>query len=111
MGSHKTIRGSYFVKPTFQPPPPTPDYIVTGIIVPDATGDYFLSGQLNGKNYYALNSSFFLYWQPIAGSWILSSVLGSHAGFYWSKLSDPVEGNYTPGGTAVGTAIVSAGGI
>jgi hypothetical protein len=110
MGSHKTIRGSYLQIPTPVTPPPFADFHVSGSITPNATCNYLLAGFFNGKNYYSRSGNYFIFWLPISFCWVLSSVLGSHAGFYWSKINDPVQGNYLPHGTATGTAIVSVGG-
>ena len=106
MGGHKTISGGSY--PT--PAPPITHYTVTGIIEPDLTNDYYLTGIYNGKNYYAdTELNVFLWWSISLSSWINSLSLGGIVLPYFKLNSPDIIGAYTPENGATGIATVSAG--
>lgn len=87
--------------------PPTADYVVTGTLTPDATGNYFETGTYDGQPYYKHEDLDYWIWWYDPSMWIISDVLGGESGFYWYKTAQPITGYYTAGGTATGTATIA----
>jgi hypothetical protein len=80
---------------------------VDGSLDPDATGDYPLAGIFNSQPYWKLNTSYYLWWDTISDSWIISLVLGTPGAAYWERPETTIPGDYTPAGTATGDATVT----
>jgi len=111
MGGHKTIRStSYGTPPLHIPPPPTPDYIVTGELTPDATGNYFEAGVYGGKPYYRrADGTYFIWWSPDEEDWSITRELGDvGVDGFWFSTTIPSE-NFAPAWPATGIATVTAG--
>ncbi len=97
------------------PPAPEPDFIVTGTITPDATGNYFDAGVMNGQPYYSRDDLAYHIWYhfqmpPGLHFWEIDTVLGGTGPARWYKATGPFEsaaGPYLPAGTATGTATVA----
>lgn len=110
MGHGRHVTATNMPLPT-PPAPPTPDYNVTGTLVPDATGDYYLGGVLNGKNYYRrLDNAWFIWWDGL-NTWAITKVLGATPLDYWTRTDPLIVGAYTNNPEATGTATVAAGPI
>lgn len=86
---------------------PTKTYEVTGKLTPDATGTYEDAGEHGGKRYYQrfLNDRFL--WCKSALEWYISETLGVLEGSWWSRIDPNIEGDYQPGGDAIGVATVT----
>lgn len=92
-----------------QPVIPIADYNVTGEIDPDAKCNYFESGQLNGKPYYAReDSAWFIWWNGI-NTWFITTVLGVFGTSWWTRTFVNIDGPYFAAGGAAGFAVVAAG--
>lgn len=97
-------------------PPPDPDFIVSGTLTPDATGNYFAAGIYEGETYYEREDSAFVLWFQYVDPgpfwiWNISQVLGVELPLWWTKIDFAPAlppGDYVPEGTATGTATVSA---
>ena len=87
--------------------PVTPDYIVTGELEPDATGEYFEDGLYNGQMSYAReDSSWFIYF--FENTWIISKAKGSQPDYVWWLRSSPeIAGTYSAEEDATGEATVT----
>ena len=110
MGSHKTISASSYPTPTVPVPPPVADYHVTGTLVPDATCNYFVTGEHNGKPYYRrADGAFFIWWFEEGGAWIISIGLEVLEPDRWQSPYEVIEDIYYYVGTYVGFPTVSAG--
>lgn len=71
------------------------------------TGTYNPIGAYNGKDSYEIVATgWFIWWDGI-NSWKVSTVRGTEGTDYWTRMSPDIEGPYTPGGTATGTATVA----
>lgn len=82
---------------------------VSGGIDPDATCTYFKAGTYTGQNYYRrADGAWFIWWNGIY--WTISAELGVETAAFWRGVPFAlVTGNYTPFGTASGTATVATG--
>jgi hypothetical protein len=84
---------------------------ISGTITPDtALGNYNNIGTHNSKDCYANADGWKIWWDSTDSDWYISEVLGTAGSDYWSKADDPVVGDYTNGGTAIGTATIAQGG-
>lgn len=82
-------------------------YSVTGTLSPDATGSYLEYGDYNGKRYQRrLDGSYFIWWDNVS-AWKISAILGVVGASHWLRIDPNIEGDYTPQGTATGTATVA----
>lgn len=86
------------------------DYVVTGALIPDATGAYYQAGIANGYPVYArADGDFILKHEISTSAWdIQEHPLGPDA-ISWTKLGNDPTGVYVPGPTCSGDATVSAG--
>lgn len=84
-----------------------PSILVSGTLVPDATGTYIGSGIYGGKPYYTIASNYFCWWDIATTSWKISVLLGVDGVGWWFVVQPEVNGVYAPGGTATGTATVT----
>jgi len=93
VGGHKTISGSSYPTPL---PPLKPPYVVTGTIIPDATGNYFLAGTYNTKPYYKHESQvMYLFSHVIPGNyWAIGPTLSLDT--YWEREGQGILGEYIP---------------
>lgn len=92
-----------------QPTAEQPSYTVTGTLTPNATGNYYRRGMLNGKRWYRRTDKAFYIWWSDANRWILSTENGEDAGARWWHVDPEIVGIYlTPNGGAIGVATVSA---
>lgn len=81
-------------------------YQVTGVLDPEAAGNYWVESEYNEKTSYVLEGrTFFLWWDGI-NSWIISDSIGWKEGPYWKRASTIITGAYAPQGGASGTATV-----
>jgi hypothetical protein len=72
-----------------------PDYIVTGDLIPDATGNYFYGGELNEHPYYHReDNEWYIYFDIPYWCWILTSILGTVVDLGWIKWDEEIEGYY-----------------
>ena len=88
----------------------SPDLIVTGSIVPDATGNYFEDGTYGGKAAYRnADSSFWIWWSTSFNYWFLTNAKGDKTN-WWIRdtVGDPVTGTYQNAPGAQGIATVAA---
>ena len=84
-----------------------PDYEITGPTDPNITQIYYNKGNYNEKPYYGkVDELFFIWWDGI-DSWIISDTVGETGTTHWKRTNPDVVGEYTPFGTATGTATVS----
>jgi len=89
-------------------PPPAADYIVTGTLTPDATGNYLEDGTYNGRPAYRrADSQFWIWWSPATLWWFLSPAKGDDS-TCWIRWFDTVEGDYWPMSNATGIPTVTA---
>lgn len=109
MGGHKTISGSG--DPTPAPaPPPVADYHVTGVITPDATGDYFAAGIQDGQTYYKrADNAFYIYYHAADAAWWIATTLGGSPSTGWTNISTNILDQYRYNTNTNGTAIVLPG--
>jgi len=106
MGGHKTISASSY---KLQPVPLVADYNVSGVLLPDVTGDFFDAGIHDGKPYYRnSDSSVHLWWYGDESLWIISTGVGVMWEFYWAK-TGTVAGVYSILFGCTGIATVNAG--
>lgn len=88
------------------------DVVVTGTLNPNVTGTYVLSGTFNSYPLFILDGapSTFLYFHPIALSYIISRTLSTGVfADYWlpaAPITEPT-GTYLPQGGVTGTAVAS----
>jgi len=82
---------------------------VTGTLTPDVTGDWTYDSEYNGENSY-VKSTYYLWWDN-STKWYISTAKGTAGTAYWSRTSTNIEGTYTNGGTATGTATVARQGV
>lgn len=98
------------------PPTPPPDYICTGSISPDATGNYYDAGTYGLYHYYTTSDgAWFLWaqrslpWDP--GMWYISTAIASTSNPAWHGHGilglDP-SGIYYPHAGASGNATIAA---
>jgi len=86
---------------------------VTGTLNPDATGIYVENGTYNGKPAYErADGAYWIWWyNGITEFWTCSAAKGSFGDSYWRLVIDQslhLLGEYSPVGTATGTATVAA---
>jgi len=87
---------------TAAPPPPQPDYVVTGDGNPSPNGDYYEAGTYNGKPWYQRDDqAFLIWWNDIGLDWNIDTILGDRQN-YWYGPYDEILGTYTPQGTYTG---------
>ena len=80
---------------------------MSGVLVPDATGDYFEAGIYGGRPYYARNdSAFTIWWQNGTSHWMISASPDTFNP-YWVHDDPAIIGDYSPAAGATGTATVS----
>ncbi|MBA7607832.1 hypothetical protein ES703_15001 [subsurface metagenome] len=82
---------------------------VTGVLVPDMTGEYTAAGMLAEKPYYATASgTYFIWWNDDDTSWYMTPILGA-AGIlgHFTKAAEPVTGEYILVLPAEGTPTVA----
>lgn len=92
-------------------PAPVPDFVVTGTLTPDATGNYFDSGATNdGVPVYEDESGTYALWRLTGSAWFITPVaeVGSPIDVYWVNVAGPA-GTYSANppftdGTATATA-------
>jgi hypothetical protein len=92
-------------------PVPVPDYIVSGLISPDAKGEYFKKGEYAGKPYCQRKDGNFYIFAFGGDYWYIAAILGdtSHGG--WISFDTNITGPYDYEDPASGIAYVAAGGI
>ncbi len=100
-------------KPPPAPTPAAPDFIITGTVTPDCTGDYFYAGDYGGMPSYKRQDSAYSLWgtfrpPPIFFLLLISTTLTPPTDPWWAKgLSPNFLGNYGPQLGAIGIATVS----
>ncbi|MFA5163817.1 MAG: hypothetical protein WC441_04870 [Patescibacteria group bacterium] len=86
-----------------------PDYVVTGSLTPDATGNYYYTGIVNGKPYYRRGiDSWFIWRSEVNNTWWITTTLASISGYRWTRVNTEIVGSYVAEGGATGTATVTA---
>ena len=69
---------------------------------------YFLNGVYNDQpSYNIYNGKYWLWFDDLSVSWVISEIKGTLGTFYWEKGDETITGGYTPMGTATGTVTVS----
>lgn len=90
------------------PPPPAADYIVSGALTPNATGDYFQDGMVNDKPAYRrADSQYWIWWFLEHESWLLS-LSPYELDFYWERNEPDPAGEYPNNYETTGVALVTA---
>lgn len=88
----------------------TADYHVSGILNPNATCNYDITGQHDGKNYLRRkDGSWFVWWSILYDCWFITALLGEFTGPYWLREQPVMEGDYDAGPGASGIATLSPG--
>jgi len=91
-------------------PPTLADYHVTGILNPDATGNYYLIGHyVEFPIYKQRDKAWYIWFHPGNMIWIISETYPDPGLNYWHKGFPDIVGDYTPEGTFTGIATVSKG--
>lgn len=109
MAGQKTISSSY--KPSPPPPPALPKYVVTQILpmTPDARGNYFQHGTLNGQpTYKHATLNWFLYKRSFGLKWSLGFPTAEEPTKLWISLANGILGQYNALDGVTGQAFVSA---
>ena len=76
---------------------------------PDCSGNYFTAGTHDSQPYYRrADGAWFLWWYLDAGYWHISTEAGVVGSYYWFR-GPAITGNYSPGGSTIGTATVAVG--
>lgn len=89
-------------------PPTGADYVVTGVVAPDCTGEYVEDGTYGGKpKYRRLDSAWWIWWWAAMGFWMISSTPAAHDP-EWYRISSIITGTYEPGTGSIGIATVAA---
>ena len=87
---------------------PTPDYVVTGDLSPDATGNYYANGDFGSKTAYErADGSYWIYWSVGDNIYFLSTDKDPNWG--WFNDSGNITGSYAPFIGTTGTATVTVG--
>jgi hypothetical protein len=73
---------------------------------PDVRGSYVYTGQYNGKDYFALNTSYYIYYDTTSSEYWLSDTLGYTGSNSWFIVSSDYIGTYTPISPATGSLTV-----
>src|SRR3990167_4472838 len=73
----------------------SPDYIITGTITPDMTGNYTNAGTWGGSNYYTVAGSKFLSWYSVASRWEIGETLAPVAPEAHWRRTGTITGTYT----------------
>lgn len=82
------------------------NYVVTGSLVPNATGIYRHSGTYSGYNYYTReDGAWFLWYNLGSAQWFISREVGSGGQYLW--LGEDLSGSYAPSAESAGTATVA----
>lgn len=91
--------------PPAAPPPPC-DYVVTGDITPDATGDYFQDGTYEGQPCYRRSdSAFWIWFWSYRAWWYISTTPGTTIP-RWGRMFPTIAGDYNPVSPYTGIAYV-----
>lgn len=86
------------------------DYHVSGVLTPDATGNFFEAGTHDGEPYYRRDdNAWFLWWSDFDHEWVISNLLGVYGVDYWNRFDVEIAGDYNPSAHAVGIATVASG--
>jgi len=83
------------------------DYVVTGEITPDATGEYVEDGTYGGGPCYRRADSAYWIWKWLGALWVLSSGKGVFGTWWQRAFASGLIGDYEPWGGAIGTATVA----
>lgn len=106
MGGHKTISCSDYKEPAII----IPDYVVSGVLTPDVTGDYFEDGYYGTPHKYKHKFLVSYIWFYVTGSkWIISPIFGNPFHMSWASDTSVITGTYRPLVGAVGMATVVVG--
>lgn len=106
MGGHKPISCSFPEKVTEL----RANYHVTGILSPDATGNYFKAGIHHEKPYYRrADGIYFIWWNKYNTNWYITPVVGMVEDPGWERNDDNIVGTYQPFFGATGIATVRLG--
>ncbi len=95
------------------PPPAEPDFIITGTVTPDCTGEYFYAGDYGGIPSYERQDHAYFLWgtfrpPPMNFLLIISTTLTPPTDPWWAKAgSANFNGDYQPQLGATGIATVS----
>lgn len=85
-----------------------PDMIVSGVTVPDCTGNYFENGEFGNRPLYTrADEGFHILWSITLGAWIISAVLDDMPDDFWLGGHPDPPGEYTGVGAYEGIAIVA----
>lgn len=79
---------------------------MSGTLAPDFTGTYDTVGWYESKGYAQQVPAAKHLWWDGTDTWYLSVVPGTPGGAYWIRNDPSIVGDYTPQGTATGTATV-----
>ncbi len=85
-----------------------PDAVVTGIGVPDVTGNYFWHSMHAGEDVYKHESKDWYSYYRTGGPWLIfSSISDSPSGPHFNRLFSSRFGTYTPTNGATGSPVLS----
>jgi hypothetical protein len=86
---------------------PDPDLVVTGLLDPDATGNYYAYGEYGGQTSYANEAETFFIWHDEIGLWWeITEAIGVPGTAGWRRVVPSVAGDYWPTGAATEVATV-----
>lgn len=88
--------------------PPESTITISGPLSPDATGLYLCSGEYNGFPYWFHAGWYIFSDAALSPVWWISETLGSASAAYWELDATSPIGEYTPQGTASGTATATS---
>lgn len=102
--------------PEYEAPPTPPDLQVAGPLTPAVNGAYYEDGTYKGKPYYRRKNGqpWYIWYDfepPFDYFWYITRSVGGDLNVRWTWTGiayEPPIQSYTPGGTAVGTAVVTA---
>lgn len=88
---------------------PSADIIVTGTLVPDATGAFNEDGDYNGEmSYKRLDSAYYIWYDDGMAQYTMSTGKGIIEGAVWVSATGLLNGSYMPDSEAAeGTATVT----
>jgi hypothetical protein len=110
MGSHSKRSCSTYSISAPIPPPPIPDFIASGVTIPETAGNYFIAGILNEKIYARREDGLrFMWYDFFDNEWVISIELGTYQEIYFAHFMNPPEGIFTPHLEAVGSITVVLG--
>jgi len=110
MSGQKTISTTFITQPPYVPPPPTPDYIISGNGNPSPNGNYFDAGSYGGKRYYQKSTAdYFLWWESFLLKWTISPTLGGSPISFWERQNADPGGIYNSVGAFSGNPTATEG--